>query len=156
MRLAVFTLGLVLALAGQFGPAGGALAQSRPLTPAEGRYWPFSWPFQSNLPNCAQDAVLARIQSRFSQRERTYWKSGLQIAEFTGVRETGLRTAGVDLIPRRYCQASAMMSDNKARHVVYWIGENQGMIGFSWGVEWCIVGLDHHNAFGPNCRAAGP
>lgn len=127
-------------------------AQARPLTPAEGRYWSFS----GKVPVCHDDGVLARIQARFSQRESGYWKSGLEIQTFTGIRETGLRTAGVDLIPKRYCDARAVMNDGKVRHVRYWIGENQGIIGWSWGVEWCVVGLDHHNAFGPSCRAAGP
>ena len=127
-------------------------APARPLTPAEGRYFPFS----GNVPACDHEGVLGRIQSRFSQRERNYWKSGLEIQDFQNVRENGYRTAGVDLIPKRYCKAGAVMNDGKIRQVTYWIGENQGMIGWSWGVDWCVSGLDHHRAFGGNCNAAGP
>ena len=127
-------------------------AVARPLTPAEGRYFPFS----GEVPACSDGGVLARIQHRFSLRETTYWKSGLEILDFKDVRESGYRTAGVDLIPKRYCRASAIMNDGKVRRVTYWIGENQGIIGWSWGMEWCVAGLDHHNAFGPNCTAAGP
>jgi len=87
---------------------------------------------------------------------RDIGSSGLAIEGFSKIREVGLRSAGVDLIPRRYCSADAVMNDNKVRRVHYWVGENQGMIGWSWGVEWCVVGLDHHRAFGPACRAAGP
>lgn len=142
LAVAIFALGV----------AAGSMAQARPLTPAEGRYWSFS----GQVPECAHERVLSRIQSRFRQRETGYWKSGLAIEGFSKIREVGLRSAGVDLIPRRYCSADAVMNDNKVRRVHYWVGENQGMIGWSWGVEWCVVGLDHHRAFGPACRAAGP
>ncbi len=132
--------------------AAATALEARPLTPAEGRFMPFS----GELPACNQENVLSRIQSRFSQRESTYWKSGLQIQEFLDVRESGFRTAGMDLIPRRFCQSKISMNDGRVRNLKYSIGENQGIIGWSWGVEWCIVGLDHHNAFGPNCSTAGP
>lgn len=129
-------------------------ALARPLTPAEGRYWPFS----GEVPACNYDSVLGRIQSRFAQREKLYWKSGLTIESFVDVRENSFRSAGVDLIPKRYCRARAVMNDGKVRNVTYWIAEAQGMAGFSFGfgVEWCIQGLDHHRAFGGNCRTAGP
>ena len=136
-------LALVLGIAG---------ASARPLTSAEGRYWPFS----GDIPACQDEGVLERIQARFSERERKYWNSGLLIERIVEAREYGYRTAGVDLIPKRYCQAKAWMNDGKVRHVTYRIDENQGMIGFGWGVEWCIQGLDHHRAFGANCKAAGP
>ncbi len=136
------------------------VATARPLTPAEGRQWGYS----GIMPLCADEAVLNRIQSRFTQRETTYWKSGLTIDGFRDVRQTGLRTAGVDLIPKRYCKARAVMNDGRVRQVAYWIGEDLGMTGWGWGlgrnvgwgVEWCVAGLDHHRAFGPACSAAGP
>lgn len=134
------------------GVAAGSLVHARPLTPAEGRYFSYS----GELPECANQQVLSRIAGRFHQRETGYWKSGLQIDAFSNIRQTGLRSAGVDLIPRRYCTADAVMNDAKLRKVHYWVGENLGVIGWGWGVEWCIVGLDHHRAFGPACRAAGP
>ena len=130
--------------------AGASTAEARPLTPAEGRYWPFS----GNVPACDHEGVLGRIQNRFGQREVTYWKSGLLIQEFKNPRETGLRAVGVDLIPKRNCTAKAIMNDGKVRQVTYAIIENQGIIGWGWGVSWCIAGLDHHRAFGPNCSAA--
>lgn len=132
--------------------AGAFAAQARPLTPAEGRYWPFS----GEVPACNHEGVLGRIQGRFLERETKYWQSGLEIQGFNDIRESGLRTAGVDLIPRRFCKARAVMNDGKIRNVTYSIAENQGVIGWSWGVEWCVTGLDHHRAFGAGCAAAGP
>jgi hypothetical protein len=30
------------------------------------------------------------------------------------------------------------------------------MIGIDWGVNFCVVGLDRNDAYGPQCRAAQP
>ncbi|MDB5570066.1 MAG: putative exported protein of unknown function [Hyphomicrobiales bacterium] len=131
---------------------GGAPASARPLTPAEER----SQPYKSVLPLCADPAVLSKIASRFLDREDEYWSSGLQIVAYEKVRESGFRSNGLDYIPRRYCQAGAVMNDGKVRRLAYSIGENAGIIGWSWGVEWCIVGLDRNLAHGSGCKAAGP
>ena len=132
--------------------AAGAQTTPRPITPAEGRHQPYT----GQTPLCDDRGVVRTITKRFQQRERSYWKSGLAIEGYERIRETGLRTAGLDLIPKRYCQADALMNDGRKRRVTYWIGENLGFIGMKWGVEWCIEGLDHHRAFSPDCRAAGP
>ena len=36
------------------------------------------------------------------------------------------------------------------------IGEDTGMIGMDWGVNFCVVGLDRNWAYNPGCRAAKP
>jgi hypothetical protein len=30
------------------------------------------------------------------------------------------------------------------------------MIGMTWGVEWCVVGLDRNWAYNPICKMAQP
>lgn len=132
---------------------GAIAAQSslaRPLVPAEKRYRPFT----ANLPACDDKGVLDRITDRFQQKESLYWKSTLEIVAFDKVRESGFRTNGLDYIPRRYCEARATLNDRKLHHVTYWIGENLGIIGYGYGVEWCVGGLDRNNAFAPACREA--
>lgn len=151
--LKAFSLGLaaaagfvtVVAMSG-----GGALA--RPLTPAEERHQPYD----GVLPVCQDPAVLQRIARRLHQREEEYWSSGLEIVAYDKIRETGYRSNGIDYIPRRYCSASAIMNDGKVRRVSYSIGENLGIIGWGWGVEWCIAGLDRNLAWGAACRVATP
>jgi hypothetical protein len=59
-------------------------------------------------------------------------------------------------IPRRFCRAVAQVSDGRKHAVYYWIGEDTGMIGASWGVEWCVVGLDRNWAYNPACKMARP
>ncbi len=165
------------ALAAIVGVAVICAAQARPLTPAEQRY--ARW--QAIVPQCADSGVIGTIQSRFHDREASYWNSGLDINGLDNIRETGFRSTGVDYIPRRYCSAKAVMTDQKVREIYYTVGEDLGMTGTdifgsvaqsvtlglltsrtwvstatNWGVDWCIVGLDRNYAYGLNCKAARP
>lgn len=126
--------------------------EARPLRPAEQRDSAYS----GRLPACDDPSVLSRIQTRFSQRETNYWRSGLEIAGYDRVREIGWRSWGLDHIPRRFCVARAYMNDNRLRQVSYAIGEDLGMIGWGFGVEWCVQGLDRNYAFAPGCKMARP
>jgi hypothetical protein len=135
------------------GVASSSLSiNARPLVPAEDRFIPY----RGSLPACDNPAVFERIQSTFFQREAEFWKTGLAIAGFDHVREIGFRSNGLDYIPRRYCVARAIMNDSKLREVTYSIDEDLGVIGFGFGVEWCVAGLDRLNAFAPHCKVARP
>ena len=46
--------------------------------------------------------------------------------------------------------------DGKKRTIHFWIGEDTGMIGMTYGVEWCVVGLDRNWAYNPSCKMALP
>ena len=153
-RCAILRSGLAaLMLAGMLAlyPAQG---QGRPLTPAEKRYPAYS----GKAPYCHDQSVLRRIQRRFAQREREYWHTGREILRFHRARQIGFRSNGRDFIPRRYCTVRARFNDGRKRRVTYSIGEELGMAGriWSWGVEWCVHGLDYNMAYAPGCRAAGP
>jgi len=110
--------------------------------------------FDGQLPPC--EAALWKIASRFSEKESQFWNSDLKILDFEAVRETAFRPWATGTIPRRYCTATAMVSDGKKHAVNYWIGEDTGMIGMTWGVEWCVVGLDRNWAYNPRCKMAKP
>jgi hypothetical protein len=49
-----------------------------------------------------------------------------------------------------------MVSDGRQHTVNYSIAEDAGIIGMSWGVEWCVVGLDRNWAYNPACKMARP
>ena len=106
------------------------------------------------LPPC--EAALGTIASRFAQKEGQFWNSDLQILDFERIRETAFRPWAAGTIPRRFCSAVAMVSDGRKHPVNYWIGEDTGMIGMTWGVEWCVVGLDRNWAYNPRCKMARP
>jgi hypothetical protein len=125
--------------------------------PAEARWAPF-WPdlLPPLLPRCDDAGVLSTISGRFAQTQRLYWNPQLAIDGFDRVREIGFRANGLSYIPRRYCVARAQMNDLKLRTVVYAVGENAGIIGLTWGVEWCVVGLDPMHAYAPGCSVIKP
>jgi len=122
------------------------------IVPAEERYHPWT----GDLPACDDPAVLSRISDRFAQTESEFWNSSIRLAGFDRVREIGYRANGVAYIPRRYCVARALDGDGKFRSVVYNIGEDLGVIGWGYGVEWCVVGLDRNHAYEPACSVLKP
>ena len=155
------TLRLAPALAAT--AAGLALAASATL-PAhaanwlEKNFWLSGPRYDAVVPACQDPAVLGKIMARFAEKERAFWQSSLFIVEIDRVRETAFRPwrGAPDSIPRRYCSGMALVSDTRARPIHYWIGEDLGMIGASWGVEWCVVGLDRNWAYNPGCVMAKP
>src|SRR5450830_795164 len=105
--------------------------------------------YSGMLPPC--EAALGKISARFAEKESRFWNSNLQILDFERVRETAYRPWAEGTIPRRFCTAVASVSDGSQHRVNYWIGEDTDMIGMTWGVEWCVVGLDRT---GPITRPA--
>ncbi len=134
----------LLALAGS--------ASARDVVPAEKRFWSYD----GDLPACDSAKVLSRVQDRFEQTESEYWNSKLEIVSFDHVRVTALRPWGLDHIPRNFCIARALMSDNSYHEVSYNIAEDQGIIGMDFGVEFCVSGLDREFAYAPACKDAEP
>ncbi|MGL4494298.1 MAG: hypothetical protein ACRCUX_00675 [Beijerinckiaceae bacterium] len=126
--------------------------QRGPVIPAEHR----TIPWTGATPACDDPAVIGKISSRFTQREQEFWNSSLAIVRVDHIRTTAHRPWGPSFIPRRYCTARAHFNDNRMRTMVYSVGEDTGIIGATWGVMWCVTGLDRHNAYAPWCKAAGP
>lgn len=141
------TVVLTLAIAGL---AGNAIA--RPVVPAEKRFWSYD----GELPPCDDPSVLSRISDRFEQKESEYWDSNLQITNYDHVKAIGVRPWGLDHIPRTFCIARATLNDKSVHEVSYSIREDLGIIGFGYGVEWCVDGLDRDFAYAPSCKEARP
>ena len=136
-----------LLLAGALTPASAAGLLEKGLYLTGPRY-------DGVLPPC--EAALGTISSRFSEKEGRFWNSDLQIVGFDAVREIAFRPWASQTIPRRFCTAVAMVSDGRRHTVHYSIGEDTGIIGLTWGVEWCVVGLDRNWAYNPACKMARP
>jgi hypothetical protein len=143
-------LGIALALLGALaGPAPASAANWLEMN------FGLSGPrYDSALPQC--EAALSIIASRFAEKEASFWSSSLQILDFAQVRETALRPWAEQSLPRRYCSAEARVSDGLWHAVHFVIAEDTGLIGASWGVEWCVAGLDRNWAYNPGCRMARP
>lgn len=137
-------LALVQAFSGQ--------AAAREQIPAEER----TIPWTGRIPACDDPAVIRRIAKRFDIRESRYWNSGLEIVDIGAIRTIAVRPNGLDYIPRRFCTGRALISDGRERVIDYLIAEDTGFIGATWGVQWCVNGLDRHLAFAPSCLMARP
>jgi len=133
-----------------------AARPTRAASPFEMNFWLSGPRYDGVLPPCDVPFALNRIQSRFATKEGRFWNSELRIVGFERVRETAFRPWAAQTIPRRYCSAIALTSDGVRRPVHYSIGEDLGMIGATWGVEWCVVGTDRNWAYNPGCRMARP
>jgi hypothetical protein len=140
-----------LALAATIWTGGPAAASF-----LEKNFWLEGPRYDGILPPCDYPSALARIASRFATKERRFWNSALQIVGIDKIRETAYRPWHSDHIPRRFCAARAFLSDGAITPMYYWIGEDTGIIGATWGVEWCVVGYDRNWAYHPNCRMAQP
>ena len=125
----------------------------------EKNFWMKGPRYDAVLPVCEDPAVLGTIMTAFTEKESRFWQSELQIVAFDRIHETAFRPwapGAPDAIPRRFCSGRAFVSDQRPRTIHYWIGEDTGMIGASWGVEWCVVGLDRNWAYNPGCTMARP
>jgi len=145
-----FTAVVLISLGFQLGAQAPALAANL----LEKSIYMTGLNFDGQLPPC--EAALGKIAARFGEKESQFWQSELRILEFEDVREIAFRPQAPGAIPRRFCKAVALVSDGKKRPVNYWIGEDTGMIGMTWGVEWCVVGLDRNWAYNPRCKMATP
>lgn len=137
-----------------------ALMALSAMTPAsaanwlEKTIWMSGANYDGELPPC--EAGLNKIGWRFAEKERRFWDSNLQILGFDRVRQIANSPWAPGTIPRRYCSARAQVSDGRTHAVYYSIGEDTGMIGMTWGVEWCVVGFDRNWAYNPACKMARP
>lgn len=112
--------------------------------------------YSADVPLCTESGPLRHIQSTFRTKEGRFWNSDLEIVDFRNVREIAFRPWVGGAIPRRFCRAEAIISDGAKRPVFYSIIEDGGFIGATYGVEWCVVGLDRDWAYNPGCRMARP
>jgi hypothetical protein len=120
---------------------------SREEIPAETREMPYS----AMLATCGEPAVLDHIRTRFARTERRYWHSDAEIVGIDRIRQAAFRPHGLDLIPRRYCDAVATLSNNRRLKLRYAIVEDAGLFGYGDGVQFCLEGYDRNHTAMPGC-----
>ncbi|MFG1421471.1 hypothetical protein [Roseixanthobacter liquoris] len=119
-------------------------------------FWLPNDSYSGDLPACTEPLALGTISMRFAETERMYWNAPLNIVSYSNVRETAYRPWGEAFQPRRYCTAKVVLSDNKVHQIDYSIIEDSSFQGYTWGVEWCVSGLDRNLAYAPGCKMARP
>jgi hypothetical protein len=122
----------------------------------EKNFWLSGPRYDRDIPGCSYQAALDRIAWNFGTKEGRFWNSELRIVGFENIQETAVLPWAAQSIPRRFCNGTVLVNDG-ARHPIYYsIGEDTGLIGSEWGVNFCVVGLDRNGSYNPNCRAAKP
>ncbi len=146
------SVGLLLGLT----VAGAAQSRSarEDIEPAEERVFPFD----AQIPGCQDADVLEKVATNFAEKEAKFWNSSMTIVSFDTIERTAWRPWGLDTYPRRFCSAVATTSDGLRRKVDYSVRESLGIIGSTWGVEFCVHGLDRDlsYAYATACRMARP
>ena len=103
---------------------------------------------------CAHRSVRGTIQSRF-RHQVTHVPNlpNVGIVDFYGARLTRYEPATLNSpIERRYCQATARLSDGQDRPIWYLIEYGQGFAGIGDNVEFCVLGFDRWNVYNSACR----
>lgn len=152
----VFARMMTAFCAGAMGVAALAGTPASAANLLQKNFWLSGPDYSGDVPACDHFEVLNLIGMRFEETERMYWNSHLQISLFEKVQEIAFRPWGPEYQPRRYCRGTVTTSDAHKRAIYYSVIEDGGLIGASWGVEWCIVGLDRNYAYAPSCKMAGP
>ena len=108
------------------------------------------------LPACNNGSVLSSVTEKFSYYDAHVIGSGLAIANLSNVRETRLRVNGPSLIPRRYCDATATLTNGRRSEVVYLIEAHAGFASIFWNVQSCLPAFDPYRVYGAWCRSIRP
>lgn len=147
-RVACIVLALAIGV-GAFSPAQAA-------NWLEKNFWLSGPNYSRDMPSCDYAPALDRIIDNFHTKEARFWNSELQIVGIENIRETAYLPWAAQSIPRRFCSGIALINDGRRHAIYYSIASGTGMIGASWGVNFCVVGLDRIWAYNPACRAAKP
>jgi hypothetical protein len=122
----------------------------------EKNFWLSGPRYDREIPPCNYGSAIQRITDRFRTKEHRFWNSELRIVGFEDIREDAVLPWAAQSIPRRFCSATALTNDGRRHPIYYSIAEDTGMIGWSWGVDFCVEGIDRTWAHNPACRAARP
>jgi hypothetical protein len=103
---------------------------------------------------CDDSGILQRVQRGFRHGVLNVPNlPNVSIVAFHGIHEHRYQPFGDEQpIARRYCGATAEMSDGRMREVWYLIEDRMGFVGVGDGVEWCVSGFDRWKVYNGHCR----
>ena len=120
--------------------------------PASAGWWSRYWP---SLPVCSDSEVLYKISAVAAWAERNTWHRGWYIRGIADAGETALNPTPSH-IHRRYCRATAWLSDGRHTALIYVIEAGQGFAGVGWNVEYCLPAYDPWRVYDAWCHAIEP
>lgn len=102
---------------------------------------------------CNDPYVLKSITARFHRQTVNVHDQQIQIDAIARVHQHRFyEKTEFSHYARRYCGATATLSDGRNREVWYLIESNAGLVGLGNNVEFCVSGFDRWNAYNASCR----
>ncbi len=102
---------------------------------------------------CDDAAILKSISKRFHAQSHEVHHDRLRIEAFDRVHQhRASEKSEFRPIARRYCGATATLSDGRRREVWYLIESNARLAGMGNNVEFCVSGFDRWNVYDAHCR----
>lgn len=109
--------------------------------------------------SCDDPAMLNRIVSKFRHQVRNVpHLPDVEIVDFRRIHQHRYLAFRDNSFPRdrpiarRYCGATALLSDGRKREVWYLIEDRMGFAGVGDGVEFCVSGFDRWKVYNGRCR----
>ncbi len=104
--------------------------------------------------SCADPSILSRIQNRFDHQVRHVPNlPDVSIDGFGRIHQHRyLPSRDNRPVARRYCGATASLSDGRKRYVWYLIENPMGYAGLGDNVEFCVSGFDRWHVYSGRCR----
>jgi hypothetical protein len=109
----------------------------------------------ANSSICAESGYLSRISSKFRyQISHVPYLPDVEIADFQGIHQNRYLPADEDHpIARRYCEATAVMSNGRRHQIFYLIESGMGFAGVGGtNLEFCVNGFDRWKVYDGRCR----
>lgn len=105
--------------------------------------------------DCGTPAILKTLAKRFHHQSHEVHHDRLRIDIFDDVHEhRNYPAKELRPIARRYCGATAVLSDGRRRTLWYFIETQAGFAGWGDNVEFCVSGFDKWNVYNAHCRIA--
>lgn len=114
-----------------------------------------SW-WRGQLPSCEAPEVLAKVQRKIAYGSPRVLGYHLAIDDIAGISQNDVKAHGKGLIDRRYCSATALLTNGKQSEVVYLIEASQGFASIGFNVESCLPGYDRWRVYDGWCRSIRP
>jgi hypothetical protein len=104
--------------------------------------------------DCEDTGILSRITAKFRYQVRHVpHLPDVEIEEFRRIHQHRYIPFDEDQpIARRYCGATAMLSDGRKRDVWYLIEDGMGFASIGDNVEFCVSGFDRWKVYNGRCR----
>ncbi|MCB1384365.1 MAG: hypothetical protein KDJ80_00365 [Nitratireductor sp.] len=104
------------------------------------------------FPACHDAPVEMRILRDFNWAEENTWRRGVDLVRLDRMHEHRTVQKAGSQVTRRYCNATAILSNGTRRQIWYMIEDIGGFAGYTWEVTHCVSGLDPWKNHDGYCR----